>query len=375
MKSKKLGLYVHIPFCVKKCNYCDFCSFADIESQKRTRYIERLCEEIASYKGRAEGYYIESIFFGGGTPSLLTSEEFEKITHALKNTFSFCRDIEFTLESNPKTITREKLSHYVSLGVNRLSIGVQSIHEKELHALGRIHTYEDARSSISIARECGIENINVDLMYAIPEQTRENFIATVDTVTALPITHISAYSLIVEENTPFGKNRDKLILPSEEDELFMVDYLHKKLQENGYTHYEISNYARAGKESRHNLLYWKMEEYIGLGLNAHSDFCGVRFSNTQSLDEYLSENYVEYRVSASPDIEERAFEYAMLRLRLKDGLSLSEYEKRFGRPFLQNKEEYVKRCIKGGYLLLEGDILAFTEEGFYVSNEILREIL
>ena len=155
----------------------------------------------------------------------------------------------------------------------------------------------------------------------------------------------------------------------------MVDYLHKKLQENGYTHYEISNYARAGKESRHNLLYWNMEEYIGLGLNAHSDFCGVRFSNTQSLDEYLSENYVEYRVSASPDIEERAFEYAMLRLRLKDGLSLSEYEKRFGRPFLQNKEEYVKRCIKGGYLLLEGDILAFTEEGFYVSNEILREIL
>ena len=155
----------------------------------------------------------------------------------------------------------------------------------------------------------------------------------------------------------------------------MVDYLHKKLRENGYTHYEISNYAREGKESRHNLLYWNMEEYIGFGMSAHSDFSGVRFSNTEVMDEYLSQDYIQYRESEVPDMEQRAFEYAMLRLRLKSGLSLREYEKRFHRSFLENKEEYIEKCIKGGFLLLSDDNLAFSEEGFYVSNEILSEIL
>ena len=375
MKNKKLGLYVHIPFCVKKCNYCDFCSFSDVDSLTRARYIERLCEEIASYKGRAECYRVESVFFGGGTPSLLSGEEFEKITSVLREVFVWDDSIEFTLESNPKTLIRENLEHYIACGVNRLSIGLQSIHENELHRLGRIHNYEDFLSSFNIARECGIKNINVDIMYAIPEQTRESFLATVDTVSALPLTHISAYSLIIEESTPFGRARDKLILPSEEEELLMVDDLHKKLRERGYMHYEISNYAKEGRESRHNLLYWNMEEYIGFGLSAHSDFSGTRFSNTDVMDEYLEENYIEYRMYETPDTAQRAFEYAMLRLRLKSGLSLREYEKRFHCSFLEGKEEYIEKCVRGGFLLLSDDNLAFSEEGFYVSNEILSEIL
>ncbi len=375
MKSKKLGLYVHIPFCLKKCNYCDFCSFANLDFDKRRKYIFRLCEEIASYQAKTENYQIETIFFGGGTPSLLTPEEFEQIVAVIKETFSLRSDIEFTVEANPKTLTEDKLLSYVQCGVNRLSIGLQSIHENELKALGRIHDYEDFFESLAMAQKCGIENINVDLMYAIPEQTPESFAKTVDQVITLPVTHISAYSLIVEEGTPFGRMKNSLVLPSEEDELSMVGYLHKKLSENGFSHYEISNYAKEGKESRHNLLYWNMDEYIGFGVSAHSDFCGIRFSNSSSLDEYLSEEYIQYRVDEMPDQAQRAFEYAMLRLRLKEGLCLSEYERRYHHSFLFGKEAYIRKCIEGGFMLLNGDNLSFTEEGFYVSNEILSSIL
>ena len=375
MKSNKLGIYVHIPLCVKKCNYCDFCSFANLEKETRAEYVEQLCKEILSYKGKTHDYRIESIFFGGGTPSLLSASEFSVIVDALRDAFAINGEIEFTIEANPKTLTDENLSAYIACGVNRLSIGLQSVHANELKALGRIHTLDDFISSLTLARNKGIENINVDIMYAIPEQTRESFMETVDTVCALPVNHISAYSLIIEDSTPFGRMRDSLVLPSEDDELFMVDYLHQKLAQHGYTHYEISNYAKHGRESRHNLLYWNMDEYIGVGLGAHSDFLGARYSNSTDMHEYLSKEYIQYRVIDTPDREQRAFEYAMLRLRLKEGLSLSEYQNRFHRSFIEGKEEYLEQCVRGGYLLMDEEHLSFTEAGFYVSNEILAEIL
>ena len=375
MKSKKIGLYVHIPFGLKKCNYGDFCSFANLPPVNRERYIDRLCEEIVSYKGKLDTYQVESIFFGGGTPSLLSKDEFEKIVGAIREILTLDDTVEFTLEANPKTLTKENLSVYVSHGVNRLSVGLQSIHENELKVLGRIHDLEDFRTSLDLILNSGIQNINVDIMYAIPQQSAESFRKTVDFVSTLPITHISAYSLIIEEDTPFGRMKDNLPLPTEEEELLMVEYLHQKMKENGFVHYEISNYSKVDTPSRHNLLYWNMDEYIGVGISAHSDFSGVRFSNTSSLDEYISEEYIQYRMSETPKEEERAFEYAMLRLRLKEGLSLSEYEKRFHLSFLENKEEYIQKCIEGGYLILEGDNLSFSEEGFYVSNEILSMIL
>lgn len=375
MKSKKLGLYIHIPFCVRKCNYCDFCSFASLDEDVKERYIEKICSEIRSYRGKTENYQIASIFFGGGTPSLLSPDMFYQITEALRETFSLDQSVEFTVEANPKTITREKLSTMISCGVNRLSIGLQSIHVNELKSLGRIHTFQDFLDSYSLARRMGIENINIDLMYAIPEQTRESFKETVDTVVDLCPSHISAYSLIIEDETPFGRMKDSLPLPSEEDEMFMVDYLNQKLAGNGFSHYEISNYAKEGCQSRHNLLYWNMDEYIGIGLSAHTDFDGIRFSNTTDMDEYLSESYIQYRVSECPSEEQRAFEYAMLRLRLKAGLSLNAYQRRFGADFMAGNEEYIKKCVEGGFMLLKGDTLSFTEAGFYVSNEILSSIL
>lgn len=375
MKNKKLGLYIHIPFCLRKCNYCDFCSFADIDKKTRLRYIDRICDEIYSYRDKADDYHLESIFFGGGTPSLLEPFEFVKIVDAIKDIFSFDNETEFTLESNPKTLTKEKLQTYVRCGVNRLSIGLQSVHENELKILGRIHDFDDFLHSFALVQETGIRNINVDLMYSIPEQTVDSFKSTVDIVSDLPLTHISAYSLIIEEDTPFGRMKNALVLPSEEDELMMVDYLHEKLREKGFIHYEISNYAKDGFSSKHNLLYWNMDEYIGLGINAHSDFQGVRYANTSVFNEYLSEDFIQYRVSETPDNAQRAFEYAMLRLRLREGLSLSEYEERFHCAFLEGKEEYINKCIEGGFMLLCGDRLSFTEEGFYVSNEILSSIL
>ena len=375
MRSKKLGLYIHIPFCIRKCNYCDFCSFSDINEEMRSGYVDRLCEEIYAYRDKAVDYHLESIFFGGGTPSLLEPFEFRKIAEAIREIFSYDNETEFTIESNPKTLTKEKLETYVSCGVNRLSIGLQSVHENELKALGRIHDFDDFLHSFALVREAGIHNINVDLMYSIPEQSVDSFKKTVDVVSELPLTHISAYSLIIEEHTPFGRMKNALALPSEDDELLMVDYLHKKLRDKGFIHYEISNYAKNGFSSKHNLLYWNMDEYIGFGLSAHSDFSGERYANTSTFEEYLSEDYIQYRVRETPDDAQRAFEYAMLRMRLREGLSLTEYEKRFHHDFLEGKEDYINKCIEGGFMLLCGDRLSFSEAGFYVSNEILSRIL
>ncbi len=375
MKSKELGLYVHIPFCLHKCNYCDFCSFSDIGEDVRKQYIDRLCEEIQTYRNKTEEYHVVSIFFGGGTPSLLSPEEFSKITKTLHETFSIPENIEFTVEANPKTLTEEKVKNFVSCGVNRLSIGLQSIHENEMKILGRIHNFDDFSYSLELVRKCGIANINVDIMYAIPEQTPESFMRTVDFVSSLPITHISAYSLIVEENTPFGKMQKSLILPSEDDEIFMLDYLRRTLKTKGFVHYEISNYQKGNHPSRHNLLYWNGDDYLGFGISAYSCFSDVRFANSSLMDEYLSEDYIQYRTDEHLTENDRAFEYAMLRLRLAEGLSLSEYERRFHKSFFLENEEYIAKCIDLGYIRIMGDFLSLTEDGMYVSNEILAHLL
>ena len=214
------GLYVHIPFCLKKCNYCDFCSFDNLESTARDAYIEALIREIKSYK-REEKLKLNTVFFGGGTPSLLTPLEFSIIAAAIEESFDLAALEEWTLEANPKTLTREKLLAYRSAGVNRISIGLQSIHENEMKKLGRIHNLADFENALSLTRSAGIDNINVDLMFGIPEQTKESFNKTLDYVLSLGISHISLYGLIIEENTPFGRMRDKLTLPSEDTEADM----------------------------------------------------------------------------------------------------------------------------------------------------------
>lgn len=374
MKTENIGLYVHIPFCLKKCNYCDFCSYSDLNKCQREGYISSLLREIDSYKCE-EKIGVDTVFFGGGTPSLLTSEEFTLICEKIKNTFSVSDNVEFTVEANPKTLTEEKLRTYVSCGVNRISIGMQTIHENERKILGRIHSFEDFKISYQLALKSGIKNVNVDVMYGIPEQTLESFKETLNAVVTLNPAHISAYGLILEEGTNFWKTKHNLDLPGEETECVMYDFLCEFLSSHGYKHYEISNFSKPGYESLHNLKYWRNQKYIGVGISAYSYFNSKRYGNTLKFSEYLSETSAKYSSCEVIDKDAEAYEYAMLRLRLAEGISLSEYKKQFGKDFLYGKEEKINAYIKSGYVKFSNDRIALTEKGFYVSNAILTELL
>lgn len=374
MTTDKIGLYLHIPFCLRKCSYCDFSSFSNVDSDTRAGYIAALVREIQTYK-RDERIALNSVFFGGGTPSLLEPNELVKIHRAIEDTFDLDGDTEYTLEANPKTLSPDKLKAYIECGVNRISIGMQSIHENELKILGRIHSYDDFLKAYNMVSDAGINNINVDVMYSIPEQTPDSLRATLSAVASLRPTHISAYSLIIEENTPFYNQRDTLPLPSELEENKMYAILCDRLARWGYNHYEISNYARCGFESRHNLKYWRAEEYIGVGLSAYSYFNRHRYGNTSDLSEYLSENQRNYIYEEYIDRKSAEYEYAMLRLRLSEGFSLSDYQSRFGKSFLLGRREKIDEYIKMGYMKEEDGRISLTERGFYVSNTILSDLL
>lgn len=373
MKTDGRGLYVHIPFCVRKCNYCDFCSFNMSEVSWRNDYIDALCKEIESYRDR--NIAIDSIFFGGGTPSLLIPGEFEKICSAINRNFVVLPDTEFTVEANPKTLDRARLASFKKCGVNRLSIGLQSIHEKELKILGRIHNYDEFVDSYRLAREFGIDNINIDLMYGIPEQTMESFEKTLCQVLSLNPEHISLYGLILEVGTPLFNKKDEISFPPEDTECDMYYLAARMLSEAGYSHYEISNYARADKECRHNLKYWRCDEYIGVGLAAYSYLDGYRYGNTNVAAEYFNLDRTKYVTEVKLDNSDMAYEYVMLGFRLKEGISLSEYKRLFGIDFLAGREEKISAFIKVGYLAHNSDRLSLTESGFYVSNSIINELI
>lgn len=368
------GLYVHIPFCLKKCNYCDFCSFDNLTEDFRELYIQSLINEIKSYKSDVK-LRLNTVFFGGGTPSLLTIEEFSRIHDAISESFDLSLLSEFTVEANPKTLSPEKLLNFRTRGVNRLSIGLQSIHENEMKKLGRIHNLADFEKSLAMAFEAGFDNINVDLMYGIPEQTAESFAEALDYVSALGVPHISVYGLMVEENTPFGRMGKNLVLPSEDAEADMYFLAAKKLSENGYSHYEISNYAKPGFESRHNLIYWHREEYIGVGLAAHSLFMSQRLTNSEKLSEYLSQDVEQYKTEEKISKGDVAYEYAMLRLRLKEGFSLIDYKFNFSEDFLADRKEKLENYVNLGLLNFDGERISLTERGFYLSNAILSDLL
>lgn len=371
MRADGIGLYVHIPFCKRKCNYCDFCSFADITDEKRSEYIDRLAKEISEYK-REPRITVDSVFFGGGTPSLIEPSEFERICLAIRESFDFAERCEFSVEVNPKTLTREKCEAYKRCGVNRISIGMQSIHENELKKLGRIHSFSDFLDSYKLATEY-FDNVSVDLMYGIPEQTAQSFEQTLNRVASLNPAHISVYGLIVEEGTLFYKTQNTLALPSEDEECDMYALAARILGGVGYSHYEISNYAKEGFECRHNLKYWCAREYIGVGLSAASFFENQRFTNTRSLDEYLSAPDANYnREYEIPDLKT---EYVMLHLRLSRGVSLSDYRERFCEEFIVGREEKIKKFESLGYLIRATDRIALTEKGFYVSNYIISELI
>ena len=368
-----VGLYLHIPFCKQRCNYCDFCSSVLSDHGDVDAYIEKLILEAEEYKGRNIG--VDTVYIGGGTPSLLSPSAFERLLIGLCDVFSFDRVSEFSMEANPGTLTKEKLSAYKSFGVNRISIGLQSVNENELVKLGRIHGYGDFLEAYRLARQVGFENVSVDLMYGIPEQTAESFKHSLNSVIALGVEHISVYGLILEPGTRFYSERHKLKLPDEDEELKMYELCCRELSLKDYGHYEISNYSKSGLECRHNLKYWRNEEYIGLGMSAYSYFDGKRYGNSREVKEYFSSERAKYRQVDIVDLQTESFEYAMMRLRLKEGISLREYERKFSRSFLDGNRDILKKYCDMGLVLLSEDRLSLTERGFYLSNYIMSDIL
>lgn len=361
---KPLELYIHIPFCIKKCNYCDFLS-APGGKEERAVYAESLCRKIRSYAELAGAYCVTTIFVGGGTPSILEAGQMRDILKAVKETFHIDESAEITIETNPGTLTKEKLSVYKNIGVNRLSIGLQSADNRELRTLGRIHTYEEFLASYYMAREAGFGNINIDLMSAIPHQTRESYEKTLRAAAELNPEHISAYSLIIEEGTPFyekyadGKNaRD---LPDEDTERLMYEDTKRILKEYGYHRYEISNYARKGFECRHNLGYWERAEYLGIGRGAASLIDNRRFVEGEE-PETLSK-------------EEQMSEFMFLGLRKMEGVSKKRFRAEFGCRMEDVYGGVIKNMKEKGLLAEKGDFIRLTERGIDISNYVMSEFV
>lgn len=352
--KEELSLYIHIPFCVRKCGYCDFLS-APADEKARDRYVQALLMEIERYQGtETADRKIKTLYIGGGTPSILSVDQLDCIMQKIKYTFNFCDDIEASMEMNPGTASKEKCRALYQMGINRLSIGLQSTNDKELKTLGRIHSYEDFLNTYTWCREAGFQNINVDLMAALPYQTVESYTTGLRKIIRLAPEHISAYSLILEEGTPFYQkyNSGCYPLPDEEQERLMYRETEQILAQAGYERYEISNYAKKGYACRHNLVYWQGGDYLGLGLGSSSYMDGVRFHNTTDFNTYVNQGaYVEDREELS--VQAKMEEFMFLGLRVMAGVSGTEFEKRFGKTMEDVYGDVLRKHEEEGLLQIE----------------------
>ena len=352
--KEELSLYIHIPFCVRKCGYCDFLS-APADEKARDRYVQALLMEIERYQGtETADRKIKTLYIGGGTPSILSVDQLDCIMQKIKYTFNFCDDIEASMEMNPGTASKEKCRALYQMGINRLSIGLQSTNDMELKTLGRIHSYEDFINTYTWCREAGFQNINVDLMAALPYQTVESYTTGLRKIIRLAPEHISAYSLILEEGTPFYQkyNSGCYPLPDEEQERLMYRETEQILAQAGYERYEISNYAKKGYACRHNLVYWQRGDYLGLGLGSSSYMDGVRFHNTTDFITYVNQGtYVEDREELS--VQAKMEEFMFLGLRVMAGVSGTEFEKRFGKTMEDVYGDVLRKHEEEGLLQIE----------------------
>lgn len=392
---KPLGLYIHIPFCLKKCKYCDFLSFHEVDKELQLAYIEAVLNEIR-YSGLANlAQPVDTVFIGGGTPTIYDGVQIERMLLALRNHFNLLPDAELTIEGNPATVTKETLAAYREAGINRLSLGVQSLDSKLLHLLGRMHSPEDALQTLEDARGMGFDNINLDLMFSIPEQTEETWMRDLSSILEQRPEHLSFYSLQIEEGTPFYtlRQQGKLLLPDEETDRTMYWKAASKIKEMGYHHYEISNAALPGKECRHNLKYWSMEPYLGLGLGAHSYTNGWRFHNQTKLEDYLrvsrdlhlhmEVNYSGFQESPfvadrhQNTLQDEIGEFLFTGMRLLEGISLSEFYDRFGQTITDKYSKEITKHVKNGLLLFDQveDRMAFTAKGIDLSNYVLSDFV
>lgn len=365
------GLYIHIPFCKKKCAYCDFVSYPGGEEYFEA-YTDELCREMRRYKGEK----IDTVFVGGGTPSLLPVKCMEKLINNVYKTFSVSRECEITLESNPGTMQKEKPAELRNLGINRLSIGVQSFNDDELKRIGRIHSAAEAEETIIAARGAGFQNINIDIMFSLPGQTAGSLAETIEKTIMLLPEHVSCYSLILEEGTALYKEyaAGKLKPTGEEEDRRMYAYLCKKLNAAGYRQYEISNFAREGYECRHNLKYWDCTEYIGIGAAAHSYYGAERFYNTASIEKYLRGEYREgnaERITRTEAIKE----FMIMGLRKTDGIEKAEFYRRFNEDIFTVFGDSLNKFLSGGFMEETREKIRFTPAGVNVSNTLLCEFV
>ena len=373
-----MELYLHMPFCVRKCAYCDFLSFPT-DQETQNLYTRRLREDIDAMGKKYGDIPVDTIFIGGGTPSVPDSALIVGIMEHVRKAFHVAEGAEISMEANPGTVTREKLTDYRRAGINRLSFGLQSANDRELKLLGRIHTWAEFLESFHLARECGFTNINIDLMSALPGQTRESWKDTLNRVTDLNPEHISAYSLIIEDGTPFGEKygseEGRKLLPDEDSEREMYHETKRFLQDCGYERYEISNYAKPGRACRHNIGYWTGLPYLGLGLGASSYMDGCRFAVNSDMKQYLEEKpgmFTDVEKLTKKDMEE---EFFYVGLRMTAGVSLPEFERRFG---VSAKDVYpglMEMFVEEKAAVFQGDRFVLTDYGLDVSNYIMAQFL
>lgn len=365
------GLYVHIPFCIKKCEYCDFISYTDCYDREKD-YLNALVEEFKLYEDKQ----VDSVYIGGGTPSSLSTDGLMFLMDKIFEYFDVTDDAEITMEVNPKTADMEKLKAIRTAGVNRLSIGVQSFNDEELQNIGRIHTSNDAANCILDAKFAGFKNISIDLMFGLPKQTVESYRNSLIRAIASGVNHISAYSLILEENTPlYDKVKNwELRLPREDVEALMYDITCEVLEASGFHQYEVSNFCKDGFHSYHNIKYWNCEEYIGCGAAAHSYFRGKRFSNYETIDDYIK-NPTARLNETELTLKDKMSEFMFLGLRMTQGIDIQEFECRFINSPYEIYGETIDKYIKLGLLIHEKGFLRFSDKGLRLSNQVLCEFV
>lgn len=377
-EKKKLGIYVHIPFCKSKCEYCDFYSIGGGRDKRLTDdYLQTLADHIKETGALAPDYRVDTVYFGGGTPSFFGAENLEKILDEIHRHFRLTSDAEITAEANPDSVTLSGLRRMLRAGFNRLSIGVQSDDDEMLKKLGRPHNFQQAKQAMELARKAGFANISLDLMYGLPNQTVSQWKETVLNIISLRPEHISCYGLKVEENTSLWSYKDCANLPSDDAQAQMYLEAVKILEEYGYEQYEISNFAKKGFHSRHNMKYWTGEEYLGFGPNAASDFGGRRFTIIRDLKRYISGIANEQAVLDENEeipMRERAGEYIMLRLRTAQGICREEYEKQYLLPFRPLEEE-LRHYADNGLAKQVGKRWRLTPSGWLLSNQIILQLL
>ena len=358
-----LGVYVHIPFCLRKCNYCDFLSSVHTD-QEMESYVNVLCEEIKLRGKQFSNRVVDTLFIGGGTPSILSPKLLEQVLGSIRDNFSFNAQGEYSIECNPGTVDREKLSILYKYGINRLSFGLQATQNSVLKELGRIHTFEQFLSSYEMARACGFSNINIDLMEALPGQSEAEFLDGLKTVVGLKPEHISVYSLIIEEGTKFFETYNDNPPYDEESERNLYWHTHDLLAVNGYQHYEISNYCLPGFECKHNLKYWNREDYIGLGLGAASMIGHERFTNSREWTEYPLFSPETENLTHKHELEETMF----LGLRKCEGVLLTDELKSV-------YEKQIHRLINEQLLVMDGQQIKLTNHGLDISNYVMSEFI